>query len=377
MRVVVAPDKFKGCLTATQVAEALSLGLLDVRPDLQVVRLPVADGGDGTVAAALASGYNRIEVDATGPTGEPVQTSYALDGSRAVVELADVVGLARLSQNRTNPLGSSTFGFGQVIGNAIAHGATAIVLGIGGSASTDGGAGMAQALGARLLDDAGRELPLGGAALVSLRRIELSGLRSRLAGVSFVVASDVSNPLLGPTGAAAVFGPQKGAGQEDLERLEAGLSVWARVVTDATGLDHARHPGAGAAGGTGFAATTLLGAELRSGIDLVLDLVDFAGAVAGADLVITGEGSLDEQSLAGKTPIGVAHAAVRAGARVIAVSGRNLLSTNRLREAGINAAYPLSALEPDVEQSMANAFALLRQVGASIARDQLDSTQRR
>ena len=348
MKVVIAPDKFKGSLTATEVAAALSSGLLDVRPDLKIVRVPVADGGDGTVDAAISVGYERIEVDATGPTGQPVRTSYALRGSRAVIELADAVGLVRLPERRLDPLGSSTYGLGLVIRDAIARGATEIVLGIGGSASTDGGAGMLQALGARLLDATGHELAPGGAALADLRRIELGGLRSRLAEVCFVVACDVDNPLLGPNGAAAVFGPQKGADAEHVQRLDAALAVWANVVAAETGSDHATAAGAGAAGGTGFAAIALLDADLRPGIELVLDLVDFDTRVAGADLVITGEGSLDEQSLAGKTPIGVATAATRAGARVVAVAGRSLLSAERLQQAGISAAYPLSDLEPDV-----------------------------
>ncbi len=371
MRVVVAPDKFKGCLTAAQVAKALSAGLLDTSPDLRLTQLPVADGGDGTVSAALSVGYAPVAVDATGPTGEPVQTVYALDGSRAVVELADVVGLGRLPHGRTDPLGASTCGLGLVIKDAIARGANDIVLGIGGSASTDGGAGMAQALGARLLDAAGQELATGGAALVDLVRLDLTGLRQQLRGVRVVVACDVTNPLLGPRGAAAVFGPQKGADAHDTDLLEAGLTVWARVVADTLGIDLAGRPGAGAAGGTGFAALALLDAELRPGIDLVLGLLDFAGALAGADLVITGEGSLDEQSLAGKAPVGVAQAAARAGVPVVVVSGRNLLSAEQLREGGISQAYALNALEPDITASMANAAHLLRQVGATIAKDWL------
>lgn len=367
MRVVVAPDKFKGSLTAAEVASAVAAGLLAHRPDVQVTRLPVADGGDGTVAAALGAGYARVDADAVGPTGDPVRTAYARDGSRAVVELADVVGLARLPRGRTDPLGASTYGLGLVVKDAIDRGATEIVLGIGGSASTDGGAGMVTALGARLLDAAGQELPLGGGALVDLDRLDLAGLREQLAGVGVVVASDVTNPLLGQAGAAAVFGPQKGADSHDIDRLEVGLGVWARLVADVTGTDLADRAGAGAAGGAGFAAMALLDAELRPGIELVLELVDFAGAVAGADLVITGEGSLDEQSLAGKAPFGVAQAASRAGVPVVAVAGRNLLGAERLHEAGIRQAYALDELEPDLERSMAEASTLLFQVGGTVA----------
>jgi len=367
VRVVVAPDKFKGCLTAAEVAAAVAAGLLARRPGLEVDQLPVADGGDGTVAAALGAGYARVDVDAVGPTGDPVCSAYARDGSRAVVELADVVGLDRLPHGRTDALGASTFGLGLVLRDAIHRGATEIMLGIGGSASTDGGAGMVQAMGARLLDASGHELPLGGAALADLDRLELTGLRELLTGVSVVVASDVTNPLLGPNGAAAVFGPQKGAGPSDVARLEAALATWARVVNDVTGTDLAELPGAGAAGGTGFAAISLLDAEVRPGIDLVLNLIGFAEAVAGADLVITGEGSLDEQSLAGKAPFGVAQAAARANVPVVAVAGRNLLGPDQLRGAGIRHAYPLAELEPDLERSMLDAPRLLHQVGGAIA----------
>jgi glycerate kinase len=370
-RVVVAPDKFKGCLTASEVADALSVGLLQIRPDLQVSRLPVADGGDGTVAAALSRGFAEVELQASGPTGQRHWVRYARNGSRALVELAAVCGLDRLPDRKPDPLRASTYGLGEVLHHAITGGADTVVLGVGGSASTDGGAGMVQALGARLLDAEGRELERGAAALTRLHSIDLQSLRRTIAGVSFVVASDVDNPLLGPHGAAAVFGPQKGATPEQVDRLEEGLARWAQVVAEATGSDFADRPGAGAAGGTGFAALALLGAELHPGIELILDLLDFAGALVGADLVITGEGSLDDQSLSGKAPIGVARAAARVGVPVVAVAGRSRLTLEQLRSAGIQAAYPLSELEPDRQRSMANAAPLLRRVGSRIAQDRL------
>lgn len=369
MRVLVAPDKFKGCLSAAEVALAVAAGVSDVAPEADVVRVPVADGGDGTVAAALAVGYRAVEVVAAGPTGAPVRARYAVQGARAVVELADVVGLDRLPGRRPDPLGASTAGLGQVIGHAIDHGATEVVLGLGGSASTDGGAGLVQALGARLTDVAGEPLRPGGAALGGLHHLDLGPLRARTAGVAFVVAVDVDHPLLGPTGAAAVFGPQKGATPEQVRQLEDALAGWARTVAAATGTDLAGRPGAGAAGGTGFAALAVLGARLRPGIELVLDLVGFDALLAGADLVVTGEGSLDEQSLAGKAPVGVSRAARAASppVPVVAVAGRSTLDPERLRAAGIAAAYPLQALEPDLATSIAQAPALLRRVGATIA----------
>jgi glycerate kinase len=370
MRVVLAPDKFKGCLTAAEVADAVSAGLVRERPGLETIKLPVADGGDGTVAAALMAGFTKIVVDAVGPTGEPVRAPYALDGYRAVVELAAVVGLDLLPGGRPDPLGSSTYGLGLVMADAVARGAELIVLGLGGSASTDGGAGMVQALGARLLDADGQEIGRGGGALSRLATIDLTGL-AELSRVTIMVASDVDNPLLGPTGAAAVFGPQKGATPADVAALEEGLATLARVVGAATGRDLASTPGAGAAGGTGYAALALLDAELTPGIELILELIGFADRLVGADLVITGEGSLDQQSLAGKAPVGVAREAARAEIPVVAVCGRIQLSWARLSRAGIAAVYPLSELEPDPARSIADAPQLLVEVGARIAKEWL------
>jgi glycerate 2-kinase len=370
-RVVLAPDKFKGSLTAAAVAEALAVGVLDVFSGLQTIMLPVADGGDGTVAAALSAGFDEVIVDALGPTGEQVRAPYALRGDRAVVELAAVVGLGMLPDGRLDPLGSSTYGLGLVIADAVRRGATQIVLGLGGSASTDGGAGMVQALGGRLLDAHGHDLPLGGGNLVHLERLDLAPLRNMLGTVTTIVASDVENPLLGPNGAAAVFGPQKGATPQQVEELERGLRHWSQLVVEATGREDAARAGAGAAGGTGFAALALLDAAIKPGIELILDLIAFDRRIAGADLVVTGEGSLDAQSLAGKAPVGVARAAAKAGIPVVAVAGRLELSPQRVREAGFSAAYPLTDLEPDLARCIANASPLLRRAGAQIAKDWL------
>jgi glycerate kinase len=370
-RVVLAPDKFKGSLTAAEVGDALAAGMLDVLPGLDVIKLPVADGGDGTVAAALSAGFEEIIVDAVGPTGEPVQAAYALHGNRAVVELAAVVGLSMLPGGRLDPLTSSTYGLGLVIADAIRRGAQTIVLGLGGSASTDGGAGMAQALGARLLDADGHDLSHGGGALQGLARLDLRALRETLGSSSIIVASDVDNPLLGADGAAAVFGPQKGADAHQVEALERGVRRWSELASRATGRNDADRPGAGAAGGAGFAALALLNAKIRPGIELILELVDFDRRIVGADLVVTGEGSLDDQSLAGKAPVGVARAAARSGVPVVAVAGRLQLSPQQLRQAGIEAAYALTDLEPDLNQCIANASPLLRRLGAHVAKEWL------
>jgi glycerate 2-kinase len=372
-RVVLAPDKFKGSLTAAAVGEALAAGMQDVLPALDVIKLPVADGGDGTVAAALSAGFEEIIVDAVGPTGEPVQAAYALQGDRAVVELAAVVGLSMLPGGRLDPLGSSTYGLGLVVADAIRRGAQTIVIGLGGSASTDGGAGMVQALGARLLDVDGNDLPHAGGALQGLARLDITALRETLGSTSIIVASDVDNPLLGPDGAAAVFGPQKGAGTHQMEALQQGLRQWSELVSRATGRNDTDQPGAGAAGGAGYAAQALLNATIKPGIELILELIDFDRQIAGADLVVTGEGSLDDQSLAGKAPIGVARAAARSGIPVVAIAGRLQLSPQQLRQAGIAAAYALTDLEPDLNRCILNASALLQQVGAQIAKDWLSS----
>jgi glycerate 2-kinase len=369
MRIVVAPDKFKGSLTAVQVAEAVSAGLTHSRNDIETTLLPVADGGDGTVAAALSVGYSPVRVDAVGPTGEPLTTTYAVDevNGVAVVELAAVVGLDLLPGGVLEPLRSSTHGLGLVVREALRRGVGELVLGVGGSASTDGGAGMVQAMGGRLHDRDGREVPAGGAALRDVARVDVGPVTELVGSTAVMVASDVDNPLLGPRGAAAVFGPQKGATARDIEVLEAGLTVWARAVQEATGRDVAGQPGAGAAGGAGFAALAVLGAQIRPGIQLVLELVGFEKAVAGADLVVTGEGSLDEQSLAGKAPVGVAEAARAHGVPVVAVAGRSSLTDQQLATAGISACYRLSDLEPDPARSMAGAAPLLTEVGRRIA----------
>lgn len=369
MHVVVAPDKFKGCLSAADVADAIATGLRIADPDVRVTELPVADGGEGTVAATLAAGFTEVRVRASGPTGLPVDTRYALRDLTAVVELAAVVGLDLLPDHRPQPLATSTYGFGEVIAHALRHGAREVILAVGGSASTDGGAGMLEALGAVLLDDAGGPLPRGGGPLRGLGRLDLSGLPRQLGRVRFVLAADVDSPLLGPLGAAAVFAPQKGADAAQIDLLDQGLQRWADAVEAATGTDAADRPGAGAAGGTGFAALAVLGATVRPGIDLVLELLDVHSTVTSADLVITGEGRLDRQSLAGKAPIGVARVARSHGVPVVAVTGASELSPAEAQGAGLSAVYTLSDLEPHPARSLANARALLIRAAGLVLAD--------
>jgi glycerate 2-kinase len=367
-RVVLAPDKFKGSLDAAGVAEALAAGIADIGPDWQVHRSPVADGGEGTVVAVLAAGWSPVTVRTTGPVGDPLTATYARRGAVAVVELAASSGLGVLPGGTLRPLDAGTRGLGTVVAHALDAGAEEVVIGLGGSASTDGGAGLLTGLGARVLDADGAELPAGGAALARAARLDLHGLHPRVREARFVVACDVDNPLLGPDGAAAVYGPQKGADPEQVARLDAALAHWAALLRATTGRDGAAGPGAGAAGGTMVGLAALVDVERRSGVELVLELTGFADAVAGADLVVTGEGRLDRQSLHGKEPMGVTAAARAAGAEVVAVAGECTLTPAELRAAGITAVHTLVALAPDRETAVRDAAPLLRRVGAEIAR---------
>jgi glycerate kinase len=368
-RIVVAPDKFKGSLTAVEAAGAIARGLSLSCPDAEVVQLPVADGGDGTVAAAIAAGYERRRVGVAGPTGEPVEADFAVLGGRAVIEMAEASGLRRLPGGRFAPLTASTYGTGQLVAAALDAGARHVVLGVGGSASTDGGAGMAQALGARLLGAAGEDVSPGGAGLADLVRIDVADLDPRLAAAEVVVAIDVDNPLTGPRGAAAVFGPQKGATEQDVAVLDAALTRYAEIVQRDLGSAVADVPGAGAAGGTGAGALAFLGARMTSGIALMLDVTGFATALAGADLVVTGEGSLDVQSLSGKAPVGVAQAAAAAGVPVVALVGRLEVGPEQLQAVGITRAHALLELAPDPVDAQRDADVLLAQLAERIGHD--------
>ncbi|MFV0132791.1 glycerate kinase [Streptomyces sp. HMX87] len=370
-RVLVAADKFKGSLTAVEVAERVTAGLRRVVPDVAVEALPVADGGDGTVAAAVAAGFEHRELRVVGPVGDEVTAAYALRGDTAVVEMAEASGLQRLPEGVLAPLTASTYGSGELLRAALDAGARTIVFGVGGSATTDGGAGMLAALGARFLDGGGKPVSPGGGGLAELATADLSGLDPRLSEVEFVLASDVDNPLTGPKGAPAVYGPQKGASPEDVRTLDAALAHFAKVLEGVVGpkaAEYAASPGAGAAGGIGYGAL-LLGARFRPGIEVMLDVLGFAPALERADLVITGEGSLDEQTLHGKAPAGVAAAARAAGKEVVAVCGRLALPAEVLGRAGIRRAYPLTEVEPDVARCIAEAGPILEQVAENIARD--------
>ncbi|RAJ69220.1 glycerate kinase [Streptomyces sp. Amel2xB2] len=373
-RVLIAADKFKGSLTAVEAAERITTGIRRARPDASVEALPVADGGDGTVAAAVAAGFERREHEVTGPLGAPVTAAFALHEGTAVVEMAQASGLELMPPGVYAPLTATTRGTGELLLAAVEAGARTVVLGVGGSATTDGGAGMLEALGARFLDEDGDPVPHGGGPLVEMVSADLSGLDERLADVEVVLASDVDNPLTGPKGAAHVYGPQKGAGEQDVQVLDAALTHFVKVMGESVGpraAETAEAPGAGAAGGIGYGALVGLNAAFRPGIDVLLEVLGFADALGRADLVITGEGSLDEQTLHGKAPAGVAAAARKAGKPVLAVCGRLALDNKALKGAGIERAYALTDLEKDEARCRAQAGPLLEQLAERLAQERL------
>ena len=365
--VVVALDSFKGSLDATRASAALARGLRG-RDQIEVHEHPVADGGEGTLAALAMAGFTLTAVDTVDPLGRPVRSRYAHRAGVAVVELAEASGLGRLADIELTPataMATSTYGTGQVMAAALDAGHETIVVGLGGSATTDGGSGLLAALGGQLFDPTGRALRGTPSPLPHVHSVDLSALH-RMDQVRLVAACDVDNPLLGAQGAAAIYGPQKGADEAAIAELDSALARLAGLVQSATGVRAARTPGAGAAGGAGFALLAL-GARIRSGIELVLDLTGLAERLSDACLVITGEGSLDQQTLRGKAPAGVAAAARAAGVPVVGVAGRNLLTPDELAAAGFQNAYALTDIEPDVDRCVTNAEILLEQLGERIA----------
>jgi glycerate 2-kinase len=370
--VVLAPDKFKGSLTAGQAARAMAEGVCRGDPVAVPIACPVADGGEGTLEALVTAGFNRVDVHATGPTGARVRTAYARSGGRAVIEMADICGLQRLPGRRPAPTTATSYGLGGVVAQALDDGCRDIVITVGGSASTDGGAGMLMALGAEVFDHRGVPIPPGGQGLADAARLDLRRLHPAVGAATFTLAADVDNPLCGPQGAAAVYGPQKGAVGSQIADLDRGLARWADLVGPATNTDCRYASGAGAAGGVGFAALAVLGARMRPGIDMILDLLDLDRNLRAAMMVITGEGSLDHQSLRGKAPVGVSRRAQRLGIPTFAVAGISTLTSAQARGAGFTAVHTLNELEPDLSRCAKHAAKLLtlvteRLVAASIA----------
>lgn len=337
MKVVIAIDSMKGSLSSVEGGKAIADGVHRVFPDAVCDVRPLADGGEGTLEALVAGlGGELREITVTGPAGKPVAAVYGIIGNTAVIEMARAAGITLVTGAEKNPLLTTTYGVGEMIADAVAHGARKFIVGIGGSATNDGGAGMLQALGFRFLDENGSELPRGGAALGNLARIDKTQALPELSDCVFKIACDVTNPLLGTAGASAVYGPQKGATPEMVAELDEALGVYAAVA----GGD-ADFPGAGAAGGLGFAFKTFLGGELKSGVQLVLEETGFEDRVRDADIVVTGEGRLDEQTVMGKAPIGVARIAKKYGKKVIAFSGCVTDGAKKVNEHGIDAFFPI------------------------------------
>ncbi len=358
MKVIVAPNAFKGSLSAPQAAAAIARGVRQVFPNAEIVEIPVADGGDGTVEALVTAhrgAYRKVEVD--GPDGDPVQAVYGLidEGRAAVVELASASGLTLLPVVRRDPRKTSTFGFGQLLEAARQTGVSAVIAGIGGSATNDGGAGMAQALGYRLLDAAGHDLPRGGAALAQLERIDATRLDAGWRSVKVEVACDVTNPLTGPEGASFVYGPQKGADQQTVLMLDRALARFAEVIERDLGKRVAGIPGAGAAGGAGAGLVAFLDAKLMPGAGLVVDASGFDRQLKGAQLVITGEGRVDSQTAYGKAPGEVARRAQAAGVPTLLLAGSKGSGWETLSQKGVSAVVTLAEEGDNLEQLMRDA----------------------
>jgi glycerate kinase len=371
MKIIIAPDSFKDSLSAQGVASAIAQGLAQVWPDAQLVECPMADGGEGTVEAVLAACAGQWRSTAVqGPLDGTVQARWGwLQASRtAIIEMAEASGLQLLPSHQRDACRSSTFGTGELIRAALDAGAQRVILAIGGSATNDAGAGALQALGVRLLDAQGQALARGGLALAGLARIDLERMDPRLAQVRFEIAADVDNPLCGPHGASAVFGPQKGATPQQVERLDAALGHFADHCAKVLPKDARAEPGSGAAGGLGFAAKAFLDARFRPGVEVVAELVGLEANLEGADLVITGEGRFDTQTLRGKTPFGVARVAQRHHVPVLVIAGTLGEGYQQLYAHGVDAAFALLPGPMTLEQACRQAPRLLCERAADIAR---------
>jgi len=356
LKIVIAPDSFKGSLTALEVCEAAARGIEAIDPSFEIVQVPMADGGEGTVQSLVdATGGRLVTNTVTGPLGEPVEAVYGLlgDGDSAVIEMAAASGLPLVPDDRRDPLKTTTFGTGELIAAAIDQGRRKLIVGIGGSATTDAGAGMAQALGIRLLDRSGEQIRFGGAELARLATIEMTEADPRLRDTEIRVACDVDNPLYGERGAAYVYGPQKGASREDVKVLDANLRHVADVVQRDLGLDVRDLPGAGAAGGLGAGLVAFCGAALEPGVEIVVDAVDLPGCMRGADLCLTGEGAIDSQTAFGKTPAGVTSVARREGVPVIALAGGVAFDAVSLHERGFDALASILNCPMSLAEAMA------------------------
>ena len=371
LKVVVAPDSFKGSLTASEACDAIENGLLKVFPDADIIKVPMADGGEGTVRSLVdATGGKVVSCRVTGPLGEQTKAFYGIlgDGTTAVIEMASASGLPLVPKDRKNPCFTTTYGTGELIKAAMDRGCRRLIIGIGGSATNDGGVGMAEAVGVKFLDANGSQIKRGGGFLSDLDRIDMSGLDMRVKEAEFVVACDVDNPLTGPRGASAVYGPQKGATPEMVQILDRGLYNLARVIKKDVGVDVNDIPGSGAAGGLGAGLIAFTSAELKKGIEIVIETTGLKEKLQGADLVITGEGKTDFQTLFGKTPIGVANCAKENDIPVVIISGGYSEDALELYEHGIDALTTIVKGPCSVDDAIKRAGELMRDAAESVAR---------
>ena len=356
-KIIVASDSFKGSLSSLDVAEAAAKAIHEIEPQCEVVKVDVADGGEGTMDALRRTlGGDKISVEVSDPLGRPVQASYVIleDGVTAVLEMAVASGLPLLASDERNPLRTSTYGTGQLIADALNRGCRKFLVGIGGSATNDAGMGMLQALGVRFFDAEGEELQGKGESLEKVEDIDISGLCYGLKESEFIVACDVEAPLYGPDGAAHVYAPQKGADPVMVELLDNGLRHFSEIVLRSlqTPEDYSKTPGTGAAGGLGFGFVAFLSARLERGIEMVLDAIGFDSIIENADLIITGEGRVDSQTLTGKTPYGVLKRAMRQGIPVVAIGGSVALDQKAAREAGFAGVYAATPAGMPLETAM-------------------------
>lgn len=371
MKIVIAPDSFKGSLTALQAAEAIEKGLKSVLPSAEFKKMPMADGGEGTVQSLVdATGGELLVERVSDPLGNEIEAEYGILGDRttAVIEMAAASGLTLVPPTRRNPLVTTTYGTGQLIKAALDRGCRKLIIGIGGSATNDGGAGMAEALGVKLLTSGGQPISPGGGGLGALDAINVSELDSRLAATTTVVACDVDNPLTGKNGAAYVYGPQKGATPKMIETLDANLAHFASIVQRDIGKVVGEITGAGAAGGLGAGLIAFLDAELKSGVDIVIDAVQLEEQFEDASLVVTGEGEINFQTVFGKTPVGVAKLAKAHRIPVIAIAGSLAEGAEEVHEAGIDAIIDIVPAPMSLESAVENAFDLTVKAAERAAR---------
>lgn len=370
MHILVAPDSYKGSLSSLEAAQAVARGLAAAGiADTRLI--PIADGGEGTVEALCAATNGHIfTARVSGPLGDPVDAQWGVlgDTSTAVVELAAASGLPLIPEERRNAALASTYGTGELIRLAVERGCKRVILGIGGSATTDGGAGLAQALGVRLTDEQGRDIGRGGAALGALAHVDCAEAKKLLAGVELIVACDVTNPLCGPAGAAAVYGPQKGATPEDVALLDAALAHYADVIEPALGIQVREVPGSGAAGGTGAGVLALLGGRLTPGFELIVRETNLEAHIAKADCVVTGEGCTDSQTLFGKVPMGIAQIAAKYGVPVVCLSGALRGGWHGLYAHGVTACFSISDGAITLTDSLARAHELLENAAEGVGR---------